>query len=88
LTFDPKDILVQELQAIEKSNKRSLDEDAYKVHDDPSGNAVIYQTNPLALVPNGHPIDLKNMIVKIADFGKGISVRKMLRSSLISSKSD
>lgn len=73
LTFEPKEIMVQELLAAEKSNKRYLDPEAYKIQDDLNEKVVIYGTDPLALVSEGQAMDIKKMTVKIADFGKGIS---------------
>lgn len=62
---------MQELLAAEKSNKQYMDPEAYKIQDDPNGKAVIYGTNAITLIPEGQSVDLKKMIVKIADFGKG-----------------
>jgi hypothetical protein len=86
LTFEQKEITIQELLAVEKPNKQYSDPEAYKMQDDSNGRVAIYRTNPLALVPEGQVMDLQKMIVKIADFGKGVSSYSLIR--LISSKLD
>lgn len=73
LTFESKDITVQELIDVEKQNKQCLDPEDYKIKDDNNGKIAIYGTNAIALVPEGEAMDLKKLIVKISDFGKGES---------------
>jgi hypothetical protein len=71
LTFESRAITVQELLVAEKSEDRYKDPKEGLAHEDPNGIWVIYSSRPVNVVADEEPVDLKKMVVKIADFGKG-----------------
>jgi hypothetical protein len=68
-------LTVKELLVAEKSTQQQYADPKKDIfYQDPDGLAVMYMTKPLRLLADGEPVDLKKMQIKIADFGKGLTL--------------